>query len=139
MADYEFNPGEIVTAVNRSSKRIEWRFNSVSYVLQPGERKPMNLTYALYGVRRNPVMGTYNPAFEDQHQSLVGIVELKDQYPIDPIEQSDCLESIDRSALPEDRQRADHVRLGWSDTDRLAAGRNPVPEDAGFAGVMADK
>lgn len=131
--DYEFNPGDVVTAVNRSSKMVEWRFNGISYRLQPHEEKPMNLTYALYGIRRNPVMGTFDPAYEHQHTSLIGIKEMADVYPCDPIEQSDALESIDRSKLPEDRQGVEMVRVGWQAEDRQLAGRNPLV-DTGFVG-----
>jgi hypothetical protein len=132
--DYEFNPGEIVTAVNRSSKPVEWRFNGVSYRLEPHQEKPMNLTYALYGVRRNPVMGTFDPAYEFQHTSLIGIREMEDQYPCDPIEQSDAVESIDRSKLPEDRQNVERVKVGWVAEERAVAARHPLV-DVGFVGA----
>lgn len=134
--DYEFNPGEIVTAVNRSSKRLSWNFNGVSHVLLPNQEKPMNITYVLYGIRRNPVMGTQDPQFEQQAQSLIGIKEYAEMYPVDPIEQSDALEALDRSKLPEDRQKADVLKVGWDAETRTLAGRNPLTEDAGFAGVM---
>jgi hypothetical protein len=140
MADYEFNPGEIITVVNRSQRNpVSWRFNGVQFTLKPGEERPMNVTHALYGIRRNPIMGTYDPAFEHQHQSLIGIKELAEVYPITPIEQSEAIEAIDRSKLPEDRQRAVLEKVGWDGTDRQLAGRHPLTDDAGFAGVMADK
>lgn len=139
MSDYEFNPGDIVTAVNRSSQTLSWLFNGRQFTLKPGERKPMNLTYVLYGIRRTPVMGTYDPAYEHQHQSLIGIEEQQETYPIDPIEQSNAVESIDRSKLPADRQNAELVRVGWDAEMRSLAGRNPLTEDAGFSGVMPSK
>jgi hypothetical protein len=137
--DYEFNPGEIVTVVNRSSQPVEWRFNGVSYRLEPHQKKAMNLTYALYGIRRNPVMGTFDPAYEYQHVSLLGIAEMEDTYPCSPIEQSDAVESIDRSKLPADRQDVELVKVGWGTEERALAGRNPLSPDAGFAGVMPSK
>lgn len=137
--DYEFNPGEIVTVVNRSSKKLEWTFAGVSFTLLPKQKKPMNMTYALYGVRRHPVMGTQDPTFEQQAVSLIGIKEHEDVYPCTPIEQTDAVEALDRSKLPPDRQNATVERVGWdADTQRLA-GRNPLVADAGFAGAMADK
>lgn len=137
--DYEFNPGEVVTAVNRTSEPLNWRFNGVQYDLAPHQKRPLNLTYVLYGIRRHPVMGTYDPAYEHQHQSLIGIEEMAEVYPVTPIEQSDAVEAIDRSKLPEDRQRADIVRVGWSDEERQLAGRQPLSADAGFAGVMPNR
>lgn len=137
--DYEFNPGEIVTAVNRSSTRLTWPFNGVSHVLEPHQEKPMNITYVLYGVRRCPVMGTQDPAFEQQAQSLIGIKEYSDLYPCSPIEQSNAVEALDRSKLPADRQTADVVRVGWDAETQRLAGRNPLTEDAGFSGVMGNK
>lgn len=138
--DYEFNPGEIVTVVNRSSKPVSWRFNGIEYGLKPHEERPMNLTYALAGVRRNPVMGTYDPTYEHQHVSLVGIKEMAEQWPCDPIEQSDAIEAIDRSKLPEERQVGAVVeRVGWSGDERMLAARADLPRDTGFAGVMPDK
>jgi len=138
--DYEFNPGEIVTAVNRSqTETVRWRFNGVQHELLPGQEKPYNLTYVLYGIRRNPVMGTFDPAYEHQHVSLIGIKEMQDDYPITPLEQSNAVEAIDRSKLPADRQNVDLLKVGWQDTDRQLAGRNPLSADSGFAGVMPDK
>lgn len=137
--DYEFNPGEIVHVVNRTSEPVSFQFDGKGHTLKPHERRPMNLTYALYGIRRTPVMGTYNPAYEFQHDSLLGIEEMQDLYPITPIEQSNVLESIDRSKLPEDRQAAELVKVGWDDASRQAASRNPLSADAGFSGVMPDK
>lgn len=137
--EYAFEPGDIVTAVNRSSKPLEWRFNGRVFMLKANEERPMNLTYVLYGVRRHPRMGTYDPTFENQHESLIGIKEMADQYPVTPLEQSDCPEAIDRSKLPEDRQNVERLKIGWGSEETTAAGRNPIPVDAGFAGAMADK
>jgi hypothetical protein len=140
MADYEFNPGEIITAVNRSQRSpVEWRFNGIQFHLKPGEERPMNLTYALYGIRRNPVMGTFDPTYEHQHQSLIGIREKAEVYPCEPIEQSEAIEAIDRSKLPAERQNATVQKVGWEGQDRQLAGRANLSEDAGFSGVMADK
>lgn len=139
MADYEFNPGEIVTAVNRTSQPVSWRFNGQQFTLAPNQRKPMNMVYALAGVRQNPIMGTYDPAYEHQHDSLVGIAELEDRFPTTPTEQSACPEAIDRRKLPEDRQKAFIEKTGWDGQERLLAARADLPQDAGFAGVMPEK
>jgi hypothetical protein len=137
--DYEFNPGEIVTAVNRSSVTVNWRFNGQQYTLRPHEERPINLTYALAGIRQNPVMGTYDPAFEHQHVSLIGIKELAEKWPVEPVEQSANPEAIDRTKLPEDRQHAFVQKVGWDADLAALAGRNPLTPDAGFAGVMPEK
>lgn len=139
MADYDFDAGEIVTAVNRTSKKVGWRFNGRSFELRPHEEKPLNLVYVLNGIRQNPVMGTYDPTQEHQHQSLIGIKERADTWPIDPIEQTNVVEAIDRSRLPPDRQNAELQRVGWDADDRQLASRANLPSDAGFAGVMPDK
>lgn len=139
MTDYAFEPGEIVTIVNRTSRTVQWRFNGRSFALKPHEERPINQVYAQAAIRQNPVMGTYDPAYEHQHQSLVGIKERQDIYPIDPIEQSDAVEAIDRSRLPESRQHAELVKTGWSPEDRQLASRANLPSDAGFAGVFPDK
>lgn len=132
--DYEFNPGEIVTAVNRSSKPLSWEFNGQSFVLGPHQEKPLNMTYVLRGIRRLPVMGTFDPAFEQQHESLIGIKEEPycREYPCTPIEQSANPEAIDRTKLPEDRQNAYIQKVGWESDLQQLAGRNPLVDD-GFA------
>jgi hypothetical protein len=118
---------------------VSWEFNGQSFALDPHQEKPMNLVYAQMGFRRLPVMGTYDPAFEHQHQSLIGIKEYPEQFPCTPIEQTANPEAIDRSKLPPDRQHAFLERQGWDAELNRLAGRNPLTEDAGFAGVMADK
>lgn len=137
--DYEFNPGEIITVVNRSSKPLTWRFNGRSFGLKPNEERSECMTYAMAGVRQNPVMGTYDPTYEHQHQSLVGIREYEEQWPTTPIEQSNNPEAFDRRRLPEDRQNAFIEKVGWQGEDRQLAARADLPFDAGFAGVMPDK
>jgi hypothetical protein len=130
--DYEFSPGEIVTAVNRSSKPLAWRFNGVPFTLRPNERRPMNTVYVLAGIRQNPIMGTYRPGFEHQHQSLIGVVEHEDVWPTTPAEQTTNPEAFDRSLLPEDRQNAVIQKVGWSPEEHALAGRAPFSENAEF-------
>jgi hypothetical protein len=137
--DYEFNPGEVVTAVNRSSEPVTWRFNGLEYTLKPHERRPMNITYVFAGIRQNPVMGTYDPGFEHQHVALIGIAEMEDRWPCTPLEQSANPEAFDRAKLPEDRQKAFVQRVGWESDLQQLAGRNPLSADSGFAGVMPEK
>lgn len=137
--DYEFNPGEILTVVNRSSRPLKWRFNGQEFGLKAHERRPMNATYALAGIRQNPVMGTYDPAYEHQHVSLIGIAEMEDAWPTTEVEQTNNPEAFDRSRLPEDRQQAFIQKVGWDADMTTLAGRNPLSPDAGFAGVMPDK
>lgn len=137
--DYDFNPGDIVTAVNRTSKPLTWRFNSIEYTLRPHQERPMNLVHVQHGIRRHPIMGTYDPTYEHQHQSLIGIKEMADRYPCTPVEQSDNPEAIDRSKLPPERQNAERVKVGWGQEDAAMARGVPMPHDAGFAGAMPDK
>jgi len=53
--------------------------------------------------RQNPVMGTEDPYNPSDFQSLIAVPEWGDDY--SPIQQSDAIERLDRSLLPDDMQK----------------------------------
>lgn len=83
-------------------------------------------------IRQHPVMGTVDPNSVDSRDAdyLLGVKEWG--HDVSHIEQSDAIESIDRSLLPEDRQ---HVKV------RHVAGarRRPRPEDVTRAKISENK
>jgi len=129
MPDYEFDCGPVVTLVNRTSKSLEMRFNGRSFVFKPGK----NLTNAVYADRAKrtfPRMGTVDLMHPEVFEHLVGVEEWGDD--CSPIEQSDAIESFDRSKLPADRQQVDVIPTRNLIPTEDRAGRLPLPVDAGF-------
>lgn len=126
MPDYDFDPGDVVTLINRSSQNLELRFNGRTIVLTPGANH-VNEAYARLARRKFFVMGTEDPQVPGKATLLVGVEAWGD--PITPQEQSDAIEVIDRSKLPDGFDGREVVTTKGLVPGSEAMGRNPLPDD----------
>lgn len=102
---------DIVTVKNRSSQRLEGRFDGRPLSLGPHERKSMLANEAEMFKRQNPVMGTEDPQDPiGSLQYLIGVEEWGDD--CSELEQSEAVERFDRSMVPDaDGQKATQLKL----------------------------
>lgn len=91
--------GEPVTVVNRTSKPLQFKFDGVTNTLKPGENPGIYESLAGFAKSKFPIMGTEDPYNPIDFDCLIGVKEWGDI--CDPIEQSDAVERLDRSKLPE--------------------------------------
>lgn len=111
--------------------------------------EPLGYFAAERAKRQNPVMGTQDPYNPTRFVSLVAVPDWGDDY--SHIEQTDALELVDRSQLPEDRQNAIVGRMnqnapfrapGRAKLDRNAKqGGRPVvlrTGELGLVGMLGD-
>lgn len=88
---------QYLTLVNRTTKDLNGTWNGRQYKIAPGKHEfPEH--QALKFKEQNVVMGSENP-YTLEKQYLIGIVEYRDD--CTPIEQSNAVERIDRSLLPQ--------------------------------------
>lgn len=95
-----------VTLVNRTSKVLEGTWDGRSYKINPGKNS-FPETIAVKFKEQNPVMGSLDPYSMDRVY-LLGILEYND--PIDPIEQSDKAELLDRSRMDSIAGKAEVIK-----------------------------
>jgi hypothetical protein len=126
MPDYDFDPGPVVTMVNRTSKPLELRFNGRTMTFAPGPNH-VNETYVRLARRKFFVMGTEDPALPGHAEMLVGVEAWGD--PITPIEQSDAVEVIDRDKIPDGWKGRELVTTRGVVPGAEAVGRAPLPDD----------
>jgi hypothetical protein len=120
----------MVTCVNRTTRPLDAMFDGQPVVIPAGYKvleetddkgkvtkrvigagpNESVLTYALpyfaaeMVKRQNPMMGTEDPSNPADFESLIAIVEWKDD--VDHIEQSDAVERLDRDMLDDEAQTA---------------------------------
>lgn len=126
MPDYDFDPGDVVQLVNRSSKDLELRFNGRTVVFHPGVNH-VNETYARLARRKFLVAGTEDPQVPGKGVMLVGVEKWGD--PITPQEQSDAVEAFDRNLIPDGFKGRELVGTRGLVPGADAFGRNPLPTD----------
>jgi hypothetical protein len=118
---------DIVTLVNRTSKRIEGTFDGRTYVLGPHEAKPMLANAAEKVMEQNPQMGSEDPADPRSPEFLCGVKEWG--HDISPLEQTDAIERFDRSLVENGGDKATTLRLKGSRASRVKVASeddNPV-------------
>lgn len=111
---------KLVQVVNRSTVPLEVMADGMVYTIRPGYTRdadgkiigagengnvltePLPYFAAEKAKRQNPIMGTGNPYDGRSFTSLIAVPEWGDDYA--HAEQSDAIEMLDRSQLPEDRQ-----------------------------------
>jgi hypothetical protein len=126
MNDYDFDPGPVVVMVNRSSQPLELRFNGRTLVFPPGVNYT-NERYAQLARRKFFVMGTEDPQQPGKAELLVGVEAWGD--PITPQEQSEAVEVMDRSKIPDGYKGRTLVGTRGLVPGAEAFGRNPLPDD----------
>lgn len=116
-----------VTLINRTSKPLIGTWNGLRHSINPGKNS-FPEAIAVKFKEQNPILGTLDPYSMDRDY-LLGIVEHSD--PIDPVEQSDAIELLDRKKM--DPIAAKAVELKTS-VGRLYAGEkaSPLPADNAF-------
>ena len=91
---------EIVTVVNRTTKKLDGCFDGKHYTLPPGEI-PARYTYeqALFFRAQNPIMGKSSPLedWNSRSEYLIGIKESGDD--CSPVEQSNAPQRWDSAAI----------------------------------------
>lgn len=108
----------LVQVVNRTTVQLEVMEDGMVYTIRPGyvnvggeivgadngkvATEPLPYFAAEKAKRQNPIMGTGNPYDGRSFQSLVAVPEWGDEY--DHVEQSNAIELLDRSQLPEEKQ-----------------------------------
>ena len=116
--------GRIVHVVNRTTDMLEVMDDGIPWPIRPGYKvvtnddgdsvvvgagpdgsvymEPLPFFAAERAKRQNPIMGTENPYNIQDFQSLVAVPDWGDDYSHQ--EQSDAIERMDRSQLPDDVQ-----------------------------------
>jgi len=118
---------QYVTLVNRTSKTLNGTWDGRQYKITPGRHEFPEIQ-AMKFKEQNPIMGTEDP-YTLQKESLIGIVEQGDN--IDPIEQSDKVELLDRHMLPADAHEVTTIKSNGLYNPRKDQGGLPA-FDSGF-------
>jgi hypothetical protein len=100
------DPRQFVKVVNRTSKPLKVTFDGRSAIIDPYPGYLfMTGMAADKALGQNRRMGTEDPLDPREFVSLLG-VEGWERFPVDPIEQSQEIESLDRRLLPPEAQKA---------------------------------
>lgn len=86
---------QYVSLINRTSKPLIGTWNGMRHTIAPGKNS-FPEAIAVKFKEQNPILGTLDPYSMDRDY-LLGIEEYND--PIDPIEQSNAVELLDRKKM----------------------------------------
>jgi formylglycine-generating enzyme required for sulfatase activity len=122
---------DLVTVVNRTMRKLEVRVDGETVVLEPRSETKLPRFVAEMACRQHPVMGTEDPYNPRAFDMLVGVREWK--HDCTPIEQSDSVERLDRSALADEAARGAKVVKGRASVaSRRLVEATPPSNDVDF-------
>lgn len=97
---------QYVTLVNRTTRTLRGTWDGRVYSLLPGQNH-FPEAMARKFMEQNPIMGSED-YFSGQKEYLLGIAENND--PIEPVEQAESIELLNRSQMPEASRKAEVVK-----------------------------
>lgn len=134
---YLLNTFDFVLVGNRTSKTLSVTFDGKSWPLPPyPEVVAVPRPVAEWAARQHRVNGTENPWNPVDVESLIYVKSAKGELKFGsdtPREQSDAIESLDRSMLPPDRQTVTELNFGVRVADRITLPPAQPPERGGSA------
>lgn len=118
MGNGNYSLMDFVEVVNRTTRPLEVTFSGITRVIPPGyvERDGavvgsspteapgtvmLPAPFAEFAKRQNPAMGTFDPSTANVFTPLIGVKAWGDE--IEFVAETDAVEVIDRSLLPDDR------------------------------------
>ncbi len=141
--NYLLNSFGFVLLGNRTSKALAITFDGKTWQLPPYPDKiPVPPQVAEFAARQHRLMGSENPWNPLDVEYLIYVTDangtLKWGTVNTPIEQSEKIESIDRSMLPPDRQETTTLDFGRRMADRVALPPPNPPDRHGGTSAFFD-